>query len=99
MIDIKETLTIKEENNMDEYKVTIDQDRYEDLIRYEHELMMLENAIYDNLEIYTYSHDVTLRNTEQILSVLRSYDHNRFAHKVEILKERIRKEEEGENDG
>ena len=60
MIDIKETLTIKEENNMDEYKVTIDQDRYEELIRYEHELMMLENAIYDNLELYTYSHDVDL---------------------------------------
>jgi hypothetical protein len=99
MIDIKETLTIKEENNMDEYKVTIDQDRYEELIRYEHELMMLENAIYDNLEIYTYSHDVDLRKTDQLLSVLRSYDHNRFAHKVEILQERIRKEEEGENDG
>ena len=84
---------------MDEYKVTIDQDRYEDLIRYEHQLMMLENAIYDNLEISKYSRDVDLRKTDQLLSVLRSYDHNRFAHKVEILQERIRKEEEGENDG
>lgn len=79
---------------MDEYKVTIDQDRYEDLIRYEHELMMLENAIYDNLEISKYSRDVDLRKTDQLLSVLRSYDHNRFEHKVAILLDALCKEDE-----
>ena len=84
---------------MDEYKVTIDQDRYDDLIRYENELIMLENAIYDNLELSKYSRDVDLRKTDQLLNVLRSYDHSRFAHNVEVLKDRMSKEEKGVNDG